>query len=243
VFQPILALDDRTCHGFEALVRWRHPVRGEIGASLLIDVAQEARLIVPARQPHRARSLPALERMARSRPVARCALRARQHLADEAATRAPTPRSPTRWRCGRSLANAGDRNDRNGLDRFDGHGRSLYGQLADDGLRVCLDDFGTGYHHYATSTIPNRRDQDRSLVRRLGRQRSGEIPIVAGIIALARGLNAEVIAEGIETIEQRELISDLGCRLVQGYLFARPMSADDAFRFAQRTIAPAEKIS
>jgi EAL domain-containing protein (putative c-di-GMP-specific phosphodiesterase class I) len=66
---------------------------------------------------------------------------------------------------------------------------------------------------------------------------------VAGIIALARGLNAEVIAEGIETIEQRELINDLGCRLVQGYLFARPMSADDAFRFAQRTIAPVAKIS
>jgi EAL domain-containing protein (putative c-di-GMP-specific phosphodiesterase class I) len=58
---------------------------------------------------------------------------------------------------------------------------------------------------------------------------------VAGIIALARGLNAEVIAEGIETIEQRELINDLGCRLVQGYLFARPMSSDDAFRFARHT--------
>ena len=47
VFQPILALDDRTCYGFEALVRWRHPSRGEVVAGLLVDVAQEARLMVP----------------------------------------------------------------------------------------------------------------------------------------------------------------------------------------------------
>jgi EAL domain-containing protein (putative c-di-GMP-specific phosphodiesterase class I) len=104
------------------------------------------------------------------------------------------------------------------------------------GVRVCLDDFGTGY-----SSLRHLNDFhvdaikiDRSFVVSAANDPS-KIPIVAGIIALARGLSAEVIAEGIETPEQRDLINDLGCNLVQGYLFARPMSPDDAFRFARRT--------
>jgi len=105
------------------------------------------------------------------------------------------------------------------------------------------DDFGTGY-----SSLRHLNDFqidaikiDRSFVVSAAND-PAKIPIVAGIIALARGLNAEVIAEGIETGEQRELINDLGCHLVQGYLFARPMPADDALRFAQRTLAPVTKI-
>jgi EAL domain-containing protein (putative c-di-GMP-specific phosphodiesterase class I) len=121
-------------------------------------------------------------------------------------------------------------------------GRFL-GNLHAMGVRVCLDDFGTGY-----SSLRHLNDFqvdaikiDRSFVISAAND-PAKIPIVAGIIALARGLNADVIAEGIETPEQREMIADLGCRLVQGYLFGRPMPADDAFRFAQRTIATVVKV-
>jgi EAL domain-containing protein (putative c-di-GMP-specific phosphodiesterase class I) len=63
------------------------------------------------------------------------------------------------------------------------------------------------------------------------------MPIIAGIIALARGLNAVVIAEGIETIEQAAVVERLGCRLVQGYLFATPLTPADALAFAQAACA------
>src|ERR1700739_704348 len=104
-------------------------------------------------------------------------------------------------------------------------------------VRVCLYDFGTGY-----SSLRHLNDFnvdaikiDRSFVVSAAAD-PAKVPIVAGIIALARGLNAEVIAEGSETPEQRELVRELGCGLVQGHLFARPMPPTDAFRFAQRTL-------
>jgi len=100
--------------------------------------------------------------------------------------------------------------------------------------------------HRLLITTPPQRFQidaikiDRSFVVSAAND-PAKIPIVAGIIALARGLNAEVIAEGIETIEQRELISDLGCARARLPL-RRPMSATTPSA-RQRTIAPAEKIS
>jgi EAL domain-containing protein (putative c-di-GMP-specific phosphodiesterase class I) len=106
------------------------------------------------------------------------------------------------------------------------------------GVRVCLDDFGTGYsslQHLNDFQIDEIK-VDRSFVVSAAAD-PAKIPIVAGIIALARGLNAEVIAEGIETIEQRQLIDDLGCNLVQGYLFGRPMPPEEALRFARQTLA------
>jgi diguanylate cyclase (GGDEF)-like protein len=245
VFQPILALDDRTCHGFEALVRWRHPVRGEIGASLLIDVAQEARLIVPLGR--------------------RIVHEVCRHLSEwrEAGLSLDTlsihvnisPMEAAHDGTYASIAEAMqtfdipvqtlviEMTETASIDSMDTAARFM-ANLHAMGLRVCLDDFGTGY-----SSLRHLNDFqidaikiDRSFVVSAAND-PAKIPIVAGIIALARGLNAEVIAEGIETIEQRELINDLGCHLVQGYLFARPMSADDAFRFAQRTIASVAKIS
>ena len=105
------------------------------------------------------------------------------------------------------------------------------------GVRVCLDDFGTGYsslQHLNEFQIDVIK-VDRSFVVSAAED-PAKIPIVAGIIALGHGLNASVITEGIETIEQRELITDLGCNLVQGYLFARPMAPDEALRFARMTL-------
>jgi EAL domain-containing protein (putative c-di-GMP-specific phosphodiesterase class I) len=109
-------------------------------------------------------------------------------------------------------------------------------------VRVCLDDFGTGY-----SSLRHLNDFhvdaikiDRSFVVSAAND-PAKIPLVAGIIALARGIGAEVVAEGIETPEQRDLIRELGCNLVQGYLFARPMPPDEALRFAQHTAVPMGK--
>ena len=239
VFQPILSLEDRTCYGFEALVRWRHPVRGEVDASKLIDVAQEARLIVPL-----------------GRRVVNEVCR---HLADWRDSGLPldrlsihvnvSPMEASHPETYESILNAItsygippqtiiiELTETSSLDSVEAAGRFL-AKLHEMGVRVCLDDFGTGYsslQHLNDFAIDEIKI-DRSFVVSAAAD-PAKIPIVAGIIALARGLNAEVIAEGIETIEQRELINDLGCNLVQGYLFGRPMPPEEALRFARLTIA------
>ena len=245
VFQPILSLDDRTCHGFEALVRWRHPVRGEIDASLLIDVAQEARLIVPLgrRIVHEVcRHLSEWREEGLALDMLSVHVNISPMEAAHDGTCASIADAMGTWKIPAQTLVI-EMTETASIDSMDTAGRFL-ANLHAMGLRVCLDDFGTGY-----SSLRHLNDFhvdaikiDRSFVVSAAND-PAKVPIVAGIIALARGLNAEVIAEGIETIEQRELINDLGCRLVQGYLFARPMSADDAFRFARRTIAPAAKVS
>ena len=240
VFQPILSLDDRTCHGFEALVRWRHPVRGEIDASLLVDVAQEARLIVPLgrRVVHEVcRHLAAWRDDGLDLTTLSVHFNISPMEAANSGTFASIADAMETWNIPPQTLVI-EMTETASIDSIDTAGR-LLANLHALGVRVCLDDFGTGY-----SSLRHLNDFqvdaikiDRSFVVSAAND-PAKVPIVAGIIALARGLNAEVIAEGIETIEQRELINDLGCRLVQGYLFARPMSAGDAFRFAQRTLAP-----
>jgi EAL domain-containing protein (putative c-di-GMP-specific phosphodiesterase class I) len=237
VFQPILSLDDRTTHGFEALVRWRHPVRGEVDASFLIDVAQEARLIVPLgrRIVHEVcRHLSEWRDAGLTLETISVHFNISPMEAAHAGTSASIAAAMKMWNVPPQTLMI-EMTETASIDSIEAAGRFL-ATLNAMGVGVCLDDFGTGY-----SSLRHLNDFhvdaikiDRSFVVSAAND-PAKIPIVAGIIALARGLSAEVIAEGIETPEQRDLINDLGCNLVQGYLFARPMSPDDAFRFAQRT--------
>ena len=103
----------------------------------------------------------------------------------------------------------------------------VLGSLRRLGVSLLLDDFGTGYsslnhlHSFPFDVLKI----DRSFVERMT---EGDQPlqIVRTIIELARVLGLDVVAEGIETREQYRLLRQLGCRFGQGYLFARPMSAE-----------------
>jgi EAL domain-containing protein (putative c-di-GMP-specific phosphodiesterase class I) len=100
--------------------------------------------------------------------------------------------------------------------------------LATKGVRIALDDFGTGY-----SSLSHLRDYpvnvvkiDRSFVEKIAAE--PEIrAIVCAVIDLAKSLNIEVVAEGVETEEQRALLIKDGCQLAQGYLFGRAVHADE----------------
>jgi EAL domain-containing protein (putative c-di-GMP-specific phosphodiesterase class I) len=98
------------------------------------------------------------------------------------------------------------------------------------GVRLVLDDFGTGYsslsylRHLPLDTIKI----DRTFVAGLDGQ--ADRSIVEAVISLAHGLRISVVAEGIETEEQFEMLRAMGCDVGQGYLFARPMPATDAGR-------------
>ncbi|MFM2059862.1 MAG: hypothetical protein RLY71_4247 [Pseudomonadota bacterium] len=101
-------------------------------------------------------------------------------------------------------------------------------RLYDAGVAISVDDFGTGYSSLAYLTsLPIREVKiDRSFVRDLGRT-SQSSAVVAAVIALARSLGLRVIAEGVETTTQMGVLQGLGCHHMQGFLFARPMLAQD----------------
>ena len=106
--------------------------------------------------------------------------------------------------------------------------------LKELGVRVCIDDFGTGYSslNYLLRLPATSLKIDRSFVSALGRDERND-KILAAIISLAGGLGLAVVAEGVETEEQRARLQALGCPYAQGYLFSRPVDAARALALVQ----------
>ena len=104
----------------------------------------------------------------------------------------------------------------------------LIDEIRDLGCGIALDDFGTGFSSlsYLHQFPIDRLKIDASFVRGAP-TRPKNVEIIRSILSLARGLGIEVIAEGIETEEERVLLESLGCEYGQGYLFARPMAGED----------------
>jgi len=115
------------------------------------------------------------------------------------------------------------------LDRAAGNLAAVLKELHKRGMSIALDDFGTGYAsltHLKQFPIDILKI-DRSFISGILNEKDDEI-IVRTIISLAHNLGFEVIAEGVETIDQYKQLSNFGCDLVQGYLLARPMNAEES---------------
>lgn len=112
-------------------------------------------------------------------------------------------------------------------------------RLNEVGVEISIDDFGTGYSSLAyLTTLPISEVKiDRSFVRDLGITPQSSA-VVTAIIALARSLGLRVIAEGVETLRQMEELHRLGCSLMQGFLFSRPLLPDDLERWLAQTVLP-----
>ncbi|HEY5263678.1 MAG TPA: EAL domain-containing protein [Steroidobacteraceae bacterium] len=230
-YQPFVNLLTRKIVGLEALMRWRHPVHGMIPADQFIPVAEETGLIVPMGNFVLHRTLQTMSAWRNagvplvpiSLNVAPAQLQ-RGELQSTIATLLKTHGlRPEMLQLEMTERAVFDSHTPAGENRQDTMAR-----LRDLGIKIAIDDFGTGYS--SLSYLKNWRVDalkiDRSFVRDLVTD-SSDLAIVSAIIAIARHLHIQVIAEGIEGYQQAEILRRLGCTIGQGFLFARPMPADE----------------
>ncbi len=228
-YQPFINLLTRKVVGLEALMRWQHPVHGMVPADQFIPVAEETGLIVPMGNFVLHRTLQNMSAWRKagvplvpvSLNIAPAQLQ-RGELQSTIATLLKThgiraemlQLEMTERAMFDSLAPAGE-------NRQDSMAR-----LRDLGVKIAIDDFGTGYSSlsYLKHWRVDALKIDRSFVRDLATD-SSDLAIVSAIIAIARHLHIQVIAEGIEGYQQAEILRRLGCAVGQGFLFARPMAA------------------
>ncbi len=222
-YQPQFASDGGIV-GAEALLRWQHPERGMVSPAEFIPVAEESGLIMPIGQ-WVLRT--ACQQLATWQSDTR---RARWQLAVNVSARQFRQRDFVQQVID-VMQETGIRphllklelTESLVLDNVDDTIEKMH-QLRTKGVRFSVDDFGTGYSSLAyLSRLPlHQLKIDQSFVRNLGIHPNDDV-IVQTIIGMAANLGLEVIAEGVETLEQKEFLERHGCELYQGYLLGRPM--------------------
>jgi EAL domain-containing protein (putative c-di-GMP-specific phosphodiesterase class I) len=209
--------------GLEALVRWRHPVRGLIPPDQFIPLAEETGMIVPLGE-----------------WVVRQAC-------DDAAlwpenVKVAVNLSPVQFKQAelfdvikRALQHSGLSPTRLEIEITESvlleeaaENQTLIAKLKSAGISLALDDFGTGYSSlsYLTTFPFDKIKVDKSFIRKLTEQPESAA-IISSIVTLARGMKMSVTAEGVETREQLEALRSLGVNYAQGYLLGRPVPLSD----------------
>jgi EAL domain-containing protein (putative c-di-GMP-specific phosphodiesterase class I) len=227
-YQPELELATRRIVGLEALIRWAHPERGLVPPMDFIPLAEESGLILPIGDWGLEEVCKQIQKWCIEDPshhsLRVCVnLSARQFSREGLADHVEA----LLHQSGVSSRQLGLEMTESSLIPDMGTALEVLGSLRRLGVSLLMDDFGTGYSSlsYLHSFPIDVLKIDRSFVSRMT---EGEQPlqIVRTIIELARVLGMDVVAEGIETGEQYRLLRDLGCRFGQGFLFARPLAAD-----------------
>ncbi|HEV3208845.1 MAG TPA: EAL domain-containing protein [Chthoniobacterales bacterium] len=228
-YQPIVALDSGHVVGFEALMRWQHPTRGMIGPEEFIFVAEETGLIrdlgwwslrEACRQMStwRARSKAYLDLTMSVNVSAKQLLQ--PHLVEEMKkllTETALPPEALKLEITESAVMADPAAAAEMLQRI----KSL-------GIRLAIDDFGTGYsslsylHRFPLDTLKI----DRSFISGDGEGSEG-MEIARTIMPMAKTLRLDVVAEGVETVEQVGLLRRLQCKYAQGYFFSKPLAPEE----------------
>jgi diguanylate cyclase (GGDEF)-like protein/PAS domain S-box-containing protein len=235
-FQPIHSLATGKIAEFEALVRWEHPQRGRISPGEFIPLAEETGLIVPL-----------------GSWVLRAACRQMVRWGPQAAgmehVRIGVNVSGRQFARAELIAEIRDILRETGMapgrlcleiteSTIMEHGAPMLESLQNLsalGVRLHLDDFGTGYSSmgYLNQMPIDVLKIDRSFITRISGGSTGR-PIVQAIIALARSLHMEVIAEGVESEPVVSILTGMGCDYVQGYYLSQPLAADQALEYWRR---------
>ena len=220
-YQPQFDLRSQRLIGAEALMRWRHPRLGDIPPTAFIPLAEETGVIAELGRF-------ALESACRAAAAWPGDLRVSVNISPAQFLLADVERE-----IGAALASSGLAPSRLTIEITESlfvSGEAgvpaLLNRLRERGVAVSLDDFGTGYSSlgYLGRMPVDEIKIDRKFVMDLSAGGASEA-VVRAILALARALGKSVLAEGVETTEQAQLLTDLGCDSVQGFLFARPLAA------------------
>jgi diguanylate cyclase (GGDEF)-like protein/PAS domain S-box-containing protein len=235
-YQPIIDIETNRVVALESLLRWKLPGQGFIPPDKFIAVAEETGLIVPVGELVLRR---ACEDVARWRqngctpvPIAVNISAVQLQRADLPATIQKLTKlhgvRPSMLQLELTESAVFERREgRTGESNEDAVSR-----LRELGVRIAIDDFGTGYSSlsYLKRWRVDYIKIDRSFVRDLVTDVS-DLAIVSAIIAMARHLNIQVVAEGIEGWQQLEKLRQLGCGLAQGFLLAKPVPEDQCQRY------------
>jgi diguanylate cyclase (GGDEF)-like protein/PAS domain S-box-containing protein len=225
-FQPVASLDGAHWVGAEALLRWNSAGRGLIGPVEFIPIAEETGLIIPIgewvmeKACHQLRDWQGQDDPPWSMSINLSAIQLRAPgfaaSVERAIAAAGVDPDQLQFEITESVLMAD-------VDFFMKALRSL----KDLGVGLSIDDFGTGYsslaylRHFPIDEIKI----DRSFVDGLGRD-DFDATLVSAVVSIANAIGVRVVAEGVETREQLDILRDLGCSHVQGYLLARPAAPD-----------------
>lgn len=224
VYQPVVATRTEKLTGFEALLRWKHPVRGEIPPSEFIPVAEESGLI---------------------QQIGDWAIRSATQVLTSLPEdlRIAVNVSPIQFSnpalittVAHSIAKSQIDPSRLELEitesvflKSESKSKKTFKALKEIGVRLALDDFGTGYSSlsYLQDTPFDKIKIDQSFVRGAVDPRSRNSAIIESIVALSKALNMETTAEGVEHQDEIELIRKLGCSHIQGYVYGPGLDIAD----------------
>ena len=235
-YQPIIDLRTRVCRGLEALVRWRHPERGVLTPAAFAPALDDPDLSVVLSDYVLERAVVQMRRWLDAGLPASCVVnvnvvigqfRQRDLVARIRRLLAVNGLAPEQLKLEVTEGVFLDR-------QVDGVGETLE-ELRHEGVLSALDDFGTGYAsltHLKHFKV-DRLKIDRSFVSNICDD-AGDRAIVRAILDLGRSFGLRVTAEGIETKAQLRRLIEMGCDCGQGFLFSRPMPAEDVTPFLER---------
>jgi EAL domain-containing protein (putative c-di-GMP-specific phosphodiesterase class I) len=230
VYQPQYNLPDDRLIGAEALARWQHPQLGRIGASALFAIAERADHIAPLSRLIAERALndaaqwPGEMRLSLNvTPADLAAASFARELRTLIAASGFAPEQLTLEITEHVLLSELERS------------AAMLGDLRTSGVRIALDDFGAGFCNFRyLQILPlDYLKLDRAMIEGIA-DAPKDMAVFRAIVAMAKALGLMVIAEGIETQTQRDLIASEGCEFYQGFLQAAPMSAADFAALSRR---------
>jgi EAL domain-containing protein (putative c-di-GMP-specific phosphodiesterase class I) len=231
-YQPIFSLKTGEIEGVEALARWYHPHLGEILPSKFIPLAEETGLIDPLGELVLDKSCTEIGAVYRKIAVdslklsvnLSCRQFAQPFLVNQVKniiSRTEFPASRLKLEITETV-----------FFEYQERAIEMLNQLRDLGIHIDIDDFGTGYSNlgYLVRLPISTLKIDRSFVNLINDD-GANTELVRTIISMAKNLDLKVIAEGIETKSQLDALKALGCESGQGFLLARPMTADELLSF------------